>query len=227
MLKPRSCLVIFFFFYYNMSVIDLKSRITNEWEKMHDKMQDQSSLVYIDPIPEGDNCTSMDLQVGSAYILPGSNQTYEIPVKWIEIKPRKAVVIYTKQRLKLPFNVFGVVTGKGSYIFRGCFLSTGKIDPAFDGHLKIGFLNESNSSITLKPGDKFATAFFMSTESTLKAPLKEYQTELAPAPTVLKWYEKVWYWLIDNWKVVLPILISILTLIVQLLMLLNKLSFFG
>lgn len=210
-----------------MSVIDLKKRVSQDWDIMHEHLQDESSLVYINQKLDDNNFTSIDLEVGSAYILPGSNQTYRIPDKGIEIKPRKAVVIYTKQRLKLPYNVFGVVTGKGSYIFRGCFLSTGKIDPAFDGHLKIGFLNESNSSITLKPGDKFATAFFMSTESTLKAPLKEYQTELAPAPTVLKWYEKVWYWLIDNWKVVLPILISILTLIVQLLMLLNKLSFFG
>lgn len=200
-----------------MGVIDLSKRVSHEWEEMHKKMQDQDSLVYIDPKPEGNNCTSIDLEVGSAYILPGSNQTYEIPVKGIEIKPRKAVVIYTKQRLKLPYNVFGVVTGKGSYIFRGCFLSTGKIDPAFDGHLKIGFLNESNSSIILKPGDNFATAFFLSTESTLNAPLKEYQIELAPAPTVLKWYKKVLYWLKDNWISVLTIMIAALSMIIQFL----------
>ena len=124
-----------------MSVIDLKKRVTQKWEEMHDELKSESSLVYIDQELDDNNRTSMDLEVGSAYILPGSNQTYKIPEKGIEIKPRKAVVIYTKQRLKLPYNVFGVVTGKGSYIFRGCFLSTGKIDPAFDGYLKIGFLN--------------------------------------------------------------------------------------
>ena len=196
-----------------MSVIDLKKRVSQDWDIMHEHLQDESSLVYINQKLDDNNFTSIDLEVGSAYILPGSNQTYRIPDKGIEIKPRKAVVIYTKQRLKLPYNVFGVVTGKGSYIFRGCFLSTGKIDPAFDGYLKIGFLNESNSSITLKPGDKFATAFFLSTESVLDAPLNKYQTELEPSLPVLKWHKKVLYWLKDNWKVVIPILISILALI--------------
>lgn len=200
-----------------MSVIDLQKRVSQDWNEMHNKLKDQDSLVYIDQELDGNNCTSMDLEVGNAYILPGSNQTYKIPDKGLEIKPRKAVVIYTKQRLKLPYNVFGIVTGKGSYIFRGCFLSAGKIDPAFDGQLKIGFLNESNSTIVLKTGDKFATAFFLNTESTLSAPLERYKTDLDPTLPVLKWHKKVLYWLKDNWIAVSSVVIAASTMIIELL----------
>ena len=182
-----------------MSVVNLSKRHTNQWDEVHEHLQSPDSMIYIN---EGNNInpTSMDLEVGSAYIVPGSNQTFAISeTEGLKIKPHESVVIYTKQRVKLPYNVFGVVTGKGTYIFKGCFLSTGKIDPAFDGYLKIGFLNGGNSSVVLKKGEPFATAFFLNTDATLKAPLREYQTNLTPDLPRIKWYQGCWIYMKEHW----------------------------
>lgn len=135
-----------------MSVIDLKRRSTSDWEEMHKHLQSTDSTVFIAPlIYRKVGPVSMDIEVGDAYIIPGSNETFEIPKDGVQVKPRQSIVVYTRQRFKLSYNVFGVVTGKGKYIFKGCFLSTGKIDPGFEGCLKIGFFNGGCSSIKLKP----------------------------------------------------------------------------
>lgn len=182
-----------------MSILDLNKRQTNDWEEMHKHLSSPDSMVYIDNV-RIDATTSIDLNVGEAYIIPGSNHTYSIPeTDGLKVKPHRSVVIYTKQRIKLPYNVFGVVTGKGLFIFKGCFLSTGKIDPAFDGYLKIGFYNGGNSSVRLRRGDAFATAYFLNSDGTLTAPLKQYQTELSPDLPKIKVHQRVWLYIKENW----------------------------
>lgn len=183
-----------------MSVIDLKKRHTFDWDEMHKHLSSPDSMVYLGNTRKDVSCpTSIDLNVGSVYIIPGSNQTYAIPDEGLKIKPHRSVVVYTEQRMKLPYNVFGVVTGKGTFIFKGCFLSTGKIDPAFDGYLKIGFYNGGNSSVVLKKGEPFATVFFLNTDATLKAPLREYQTNLAPDVPRITWYQRCWIYTKEHW----------------------------
>ena len=176
-----------------MSIIDFKKRHTTNWEKMHNHQSSPDSMLYIENADSNvASPTSIDLNVGDAYIIPGSNHTFAISEKGLVVKPHHAVVIYTKQRIKLPYNVFGVVTGKGTLIFRGCFLSTGKIDPAFDGQLKIGLYNGGSSSICLRTGEAFATAYFINTDATLEAPLKQYQTGLPPDLPQIKLYQTAW-----------------------------------
>lgn len=183
-----------------MSVIDLSKRNSQDWEEMNQHLQSSDSSVYIDPKPlNGVVAPSMDLEVGNAYIIPGSNESFKIPDNGIKIKPRQSVVLFTRQRFKLPYNVFGVVTGKGTFIFKGCFLSTGKIDPGFDGLLKIGFFNGGTSSIVLKPKEAFATVYFLNTDSTLAAPLPNYQTSLEHDMPQLKWFQRLWMYVKEHW----------------------------
>lgn len=180
-----------------MGIIDLNKRHTGCWREMHQNLQSPDSKVFVLDA-NNINLTSMDLEVGQAYILPGSNRQYAIPEDGLVVKPRHSVVIFTKQRIKLPYNVFGVVTGKGTYIFKGCFLATGKIDPAFDGYLKIGFYNGGDTSIKLPKGTPFATAYFINTDSTLEAPLENYQSDMLPDLKKLTFHTKVWSYLKDH-----------------------------
>lgn len=144
-----------------MSVIDLKKRVTSDWREMHQHLQSTDSFIYVSPRKKAKiGPVSMDVEVGDTYILPGSNEVFKIPSEGVKIKPGNSIVVYTHQNFKLPYNVFGIVTGKGQYIFKGCFLSTGKIDPGFEGCLKIGFFNGGCSRIILKPNEVFATVFF-------------------------------------------------------------------
>ena len=183
-----------------MSVIDLTKRSTSDWNKTYKHLQSTDSVVFITPYNKDKvGPVSMDIEVGDAYILPGSNESFKIPKEGIKVKAKESVVVYTKQRFKLPHNVFGVVTGKGKYIFKGCFLAAGKIDPGFDGFLKIGFFNGGCSSIDLKPDESFATVYFINTDSTLSAPLKTYQNSLEHDVKRIGWYKQAWLYIKSHW----------------------------
>lgn len=175
-----------------MSVIDLKKRVTSDWREMHQHLQSTDSFIYVSPRKKAKiGPVSMDVEVGDTYILPGSNEVFKIPSEGVKIKPGNSIVVYTHQNFKLRYNVFGIVTGKGQYIFKGCFLSTGKIDPGFEGCLKIGFFNGGCSRIILKPNEVFATVFFMNTDATLSSPLKNYQNSLEYDIKSIKWQERM------------------------------------
>lgn len=194
-----------------MSVIDLKKRITSDWEQMHLHLQSTDSFVYVSPKNDDKiSSVSMDVEVGDAYILPGSNEIFKIPKDGIKIKPEHSIIVYTNQKFKLPYNVFGIVTGKGQYIFKGCFLSTGKIDPGFEGRLKIGLFNGGCSDIRLKPNEVFATVFFMNTDITISAPLKNYQNNLGYDIKRIRWYARLWIYVKEHWRSILIWLFTVL-----------------
>lgn len=85
-----------------MSVVDLKKRSSSDWDKMHGCLQSTDSKIFIDPKNEESiGPASMDIEVGDAYIIPGSNESFKIPKEGIKLKPKQAVVLYTRQRFKL------------------------------------------------------------------------------------------------------------------------------
>lgn len=186
-----------------MAILDLNTRLTDDWTKchQHDKLAD--SMVFTSIVADGVNSpTTVELKVGHICIKPGDSKTYKIDEKGLKIRPKQTWVVYTEQNFYLPLNVFGLVTGKGNFIFQGCLISSGKIDPGFTGPLKIGFYNGSNDTIVLKTGDSFATAFFMTMEATLEAPLKEYQSSPSPTTSTIGRWSKSIDWLRQHgWQI--------------------------
>ena len=131
-----------------MAIVDLKSRLSSKRDKCEASKMSAESLIYIDTnvdIAES-NPMSIDLKVGEICLLPGDSRTYRIDEYGIKVKPRQSVVIYSKEKFVLPLNVFGLVTGKGTYIFQGCMVASGKIDPGYRGNLKVCFFNGGRSS---------------------------------------------------------------------------------
>ena len=149
-----------------MALINLNKRVTDKWEVRCDNLESPDSFIYIKDRANEKvaNPASMEIEVGDVYILPRNGQQYKIPEEGLSIDPKQSVVIYSRQKISLPYNAFGLITGKGNYIFQGCFISSGKIDPGFDGFLKIGFYNGSNKKILLKKGIGFASVFFINTD---------------------------------------------------------------
>ena len=149
-----------------MALINLNKRVTDDWSVRCDNLESPDSFIYIKDRANENvaNPASMEIEVGDVYILPGNSKQYKIPEKGLSINPKQSVVIYSKQKISLPYNAFGLVTGKGSYIFQGCFISSGKIDPGFDGFLRVGFYNGSNKKIILEKGAVFGSVFFICTD---------------------------------------------------------------
>ena len=194
-----------------MSIINLNRRVTSDWDARCENLKSPDSLVLVkpkvsDPIQ---NPASMEVEVGDNYILPDDNKTYKIDDNGLKVKPGCSVVVYSRQKFALPYNVFGVVTGKGNYIFQGCFVSTGKIDPGFNGFLKIGFYNGGRRNIVLKPGTAFASVFFISTEFTMAHKLEDYQSEPPADCKPIGFWRRFGLFVSAHWKGALGWLIAV------------------
>ena len=184
-----------------MALINLNKRITDDWTIRCNNLKSPNSFIYVLNRTNERvlNPASMEIGVGDVYILPGNSQQYKVPDNGLTVEPKQTVIIYSKQKIALPYNAFGLVTGKGNFIFQGCFISSGKIDPGFDGYLKIGFYNGSNKKIYLKKGYGFASVFFINTEFTMPNALEDYQTAPPADPTKISFWKLAWLYIRAHW----------------------------
>lgn len=193
-----------------MSVVDLNSRITNNWQDYYNYKKSSSSYIHIKgPVYLDDSGpATIDISVGESYYDYKRGRELKIPPKGLRISPGKSVLLTIEQKIALPLNVFGIVSGKGKNIFKGCFISCGKINPGYEGNLKIGFFNGNSKVIVVNKGDVLACCSFFNIETYMKAPLQDYQK--APEPTVMnQGFGAVQMWLKDNWYSMLSLLIAL------------------
>src|SRR4051794_28508171 len=116
-----------------MSVIDLSRRITESREDFERYKRSFESLIFVScPVQLDESHVSFDLSVGDNWYDHRSKRLFSIDDNGLHVPPKSSVVIITQQRVALPTNVFGLVMGKGKYIYREAIVSPGKIDPGFD-----------------------------------------------------------------------------------------------
>lgn len=201
-----------------MSIVNLKKRCTDNSKLSTIDSKSPESRICVSPCKEEQiSPVAVDVTVGEEYILPGDSRTYEVPEKGFIIKSGSSVIVRTAECFYLPLNVFGVVTGKGSNIFRGCFISTGKIDPGFQGNLRIGVYNGGRENVIFKRGQALCSVFFTDTQYALDTAPSSRPASPSPNRTKEKWYMKSWSWFKVNWYSSLAIIVSILSLLIQLL----------
>ena len=154
-----------------MSLVDLNHRYTSDPAEFRKWERSSDSLVYIKIKEEQiqdlfvNAPSSVELTVGDQWFSCVDNSFYKIPSSGMTIKPQTSVVLETEQIVGVPLNVFGLVTGKGQYIFQGVMISPGKIDPGFIDHLRIGVFNGGVESIVLESGTAFCSCCFFTLES--------------------------------------------------------------
>lgn len=202
-----------------MAIIDLNVRLTHDWSVFNKYKSSSDSNIYINDIgvPETISPASLDLVVGDKCWDPKNNDERFIAKSGLLIKPQESVVVYTKQKFGIPYNVFGVVTGKGNMIFQGGYVSAGKINPGFNGFLKIGYYNGSKAPILLYRDSVFASVYFISMESEINYPLENYQQGPEPKRFRLDKKRELFLWFKANWSKSLPIILSIIAIIVSIL----------
>lgn len=157
-----------------MSIVDLSRRITTDWDTFNRYKASPDSYVFVNEavrLPD-DSKVALDLSVGKAWYDARRETFVSIPTEGLKIPARSAVVIETAQKITVPFNMFGIVTGKGHYIFQSVIVSPGKIDPGFNDHLRIGVYNASDSSLLLRTSDLFCSCCFFSLESWAELPVR-------------------------------------------------------
>jgi len=198
-----------------MSIVHLNRRITNNTDEYSQYSRSSDSLIFVKggwrTDESGPDCLS--LTVGQCWY---DNARYiEIDAKkGIKIKPHASVVLETAEEIALPFNMYGLLFGAGSNIYRGAFISSGKIDPGFSGKLRIGYHNGSDKTTILKRGDKLAYCIFIGTECGLEhVPLPGALSQ--PAVGVMSKRERFQRWFTQNAYQILAITLSTISIIVS------------
>ncbi len=148
-----------------MSVINLSHRLTSSVEQFEQHKRLDGSLIYVDhEIEPGDGDASLDLTVGEAWFRGSDSAYFKIEEDGLPLKPGQSCVVETNEEIGVPANAFGLVTGKGKYIFLGVLLSPGKMDPGFRQKLKIGLYNAGQKTVKFKRGEPFCTVCFLELE---------------------------------------------------------------
>jgi deoxycytidine triphosphate deaminase len=196
----------------SMPAVDLTRRVTRSEEDFERFRESADSLIFVSCDVQTDSLATMDLTVGDTWFDCSTVEAYEVPPDGLALAARRAVVIETHEVLGAPSNIFGMVTGKGRYIFQGLFVSTGKVDPGFFGRLRIGIYNGGHRSVTLKRGEPFCSCWFFPVETTL--PAQARKPALAPGRVAHRepWWRCTVIFFCREWARLIPITVSLLAL---------------
>lgn len=198
-----------------MAIVHLNKRVTNSTDEYNKYLRSSDSLIFVKgnwtADESGPDCLS--LKVGECWY---DNARYiEIDSKkGIKIKPHGSIVLETAEEIALPLNMYGLLFGAGSNIYKGAFISSGKIDPGFSGKLRIGYHNGSDKTTILKRGDKLAYCIFIGTECGLEhTPLLKALSQ--PAMETMSKRERFQRWFTQNAYQILAIMLSTISIIVS------------
>jgi dUTPase len=107
--------------------------------------------------PQAASLSSCHLTVGRI-IVPGGR---EITRQEFRLKPQQMVVVVSSEMLKLPEHVFGYIMARYTLNDQGVLaLSTGTVDPCYEGPVSSTLINFSNEDYVLKKGDEFLRVTF-------------------------------------------------------------------
>lgn len=116
-----------------------------------------------------------DLHLSDEYLLPGGTKK-SLFSNSFRLRPGHCIVVLSKERLTIPNNVFGVLCSKGKLTQQGLMVPNTKVDPKFDGYLKVAIFNSGNQPIIVERGQAFCSIFF----ATLEKPVLTNENRLAP-----------------------------------------------
>lgn len=122
---------------------------------------------------------SVDLTVGSMYQKSGDSD-WKTLTESITIPPGTCLLIQTKEKIKMPNNVFGLLCTKGSMGAKGIVIANTKLDPLFDGNLNIPVYNVGNKKVILNKDTKFCSISFWQTESPITGSTARNAIKISP-----------------------------------------------
>ncbi len=134
---------------------------------------------------------------------------YEIKNGKVNIPAKNSIAVQTAESFIVPRNMYGLILPKGSLLLQqGVLMGSTKIEPLFNGKLKILLYNTSNKKISLKKGEFIASAIFLRTEKAIDSPP---QNEDCLTPESYRWYQKVYHLMGADPKFLITIIVLILT----------------
>jgi deoxycytidine triphosphate deaminase len=108
---------------------------------------------------------SYTLRVGDDYVdSEGEKRSLSEEEDTIVFKKKSVIFVSTKEELELPFYIVARFNLRVNWVYDGILLGTGpQVDPGFAGVLSCPLYNLTNSDITIRRGEDFATIDFEKT----------------------------------------------------------------
>jgi len=196
-----------------MSIVNLHDRFTTNEKEFEDYKKSPDSKIYVSKKPEGLNEFAMNLHLSNRYWETKRKIYREVPKNGLKVKPLQSILVEADY-LMIPDNVFGEITGRGMNTYKHIQVASGKIDPGFNDVVLISLFNAGRTTVKFKTGGVLACCFFHNTESLSQTSFRKLKLEerVSPLPSY-SIFTKWGYFISDNWKCLIPIGISILTLL--------------
>lgn len=193
-----------------MGILSLRGKHTNCKEAFELNKKSDASLIHSDASDVEE--FSIELSVGDQWAKDLSKEKavmYAIE-DLITIKPQSSIVLEVKENIHVPFNMYGLILQTGSvFLEQGVLIGAGKIEPSFDGKLRLLVYNTSKTKRTLLKGQKIASAIFMRTDKTINASI--YSNNRAPVPKKRGTMAKVYSFFADDKKYTINLIATTLT----------------
>lgn len=112
--------------------------------------------------------TGIDLTVGPDYKHPGTGTVFntESPNKnYIELKPNEFYQVHTVESLQMPTYLRGDMEEVASLATKGISVTTGPIQPGWEGQLLLGVQNTTGKTIYLDPYQNITHVSFTQLDS--------------------------------------------------------------
>lgn len=152
-----------------MSVLQVKGRTTTSYPEFDTASHSSNSLIFTNASAAQIENISLELSVGEGWSDNYSTNDKNLwrIVDYLTIKGHDSVVVEAAEEIRIPHNRYGIVLPTGSlFLSRGVLVASAKVEPAFDGRLKLRIYNTTNKSIQLTKGEKLVSIIFFSIEST-------------------------------------------------------------
>lgn len=179
-----------------MSVIHVQNRSTRDEKSFEDNSSSDRSLLWLSENAKVE-AFSIDLTVGEQWSEkygPTSNEMHKISDTGMQILKHGSVVVTSAEEIRVPHNMYGVLVPTGSlFLDKGILIAPAKVEPAFNGNLKLRLFNTTGLKHTLQVGDKLGSVIFFSTETTeFQKPITK-KSVLVSKPASVHTRVKLWF----------------------------------
>jgi dUTPase len=152
-----------------VSVVHVKNRSTRDEKCFQDNSSSDRSLLWLSDAAKLESF-SIEITVGQEWSErygPTSNEMHKILDTGMQIGKHGSVVVTSAEEIRVPHNMYGVLVPTGSlFLDKGVLIAPAKVEPAFNGNLKLRLFNTTGLKHVLKKGDKLGSVIFFSTETT-------------------------------------------------------------
>ncbi|WP_158770946.1 hypothetical protein [Paraglaciecola sp. L1A13] len=162
-----------------MGILSIKGKHTDCNEIFELNKTSDASRIYSDATMIEE--FSIELSIGDVWaedISKDKAVMYAIEDNEISIPPQTSIVVEVQENIQVPFNMYGLILQTGSvFLEQGILIGAGKIEPSFDGKLRLLIFNTSRTKRTLKKKQKIASAIFLRTDKTIKTSIYKNNRE--------------------------------------------------